>query len=373
MGVTLQSELPREKLEETKKFLTEFWNLEEMSRPAYHIGDVKDPDMKPICENLKEFFLNEEIMLKEQLQQIGNRVIGRDDYIPALFPYIGTGIFASAFGCEIIYPENEQPWTVPIITSASQVHKLKKPKITDGLLGRVLDLTKYMIDETDGQLPIRVTDIQGPLDTASLIWRYTDFFIEMYEHPKEVHMLLDMVTDLIIEFTQEQKRICGDLFVPNHCPQVWVPPDKGISISEDLIAVISPALYEEFGIPYNDRLSEAFDGIFIHSCGNFEFNYDNLLKTKKLIGIDFGVCETSYELAVEKLGGKTVLSARIGIDKELCFGNPLEYVKYVVENKRPDTSLFLYADRILADVTKGGDSWRTFELDEVYDYLEDLN
>jgi len=76
---------------------------------------------------------------------------------------------------------------------------------------------------------------------------------------------------------------------------------------------------------------------------------------------------------VEKFSGKTVLSARIGIDKELCFKNPLEYVKYVVENKRPDTSLFLYADRLLADVTKGGDNWRTFELDDVYDYLENPN
>lgn len=360
-----------EEIERRKEFLTHLWHLDEVERPGYMlngfaVADEKDPD-KPAPTTTREWFLNWEVMLKSQLYEIKLRSQLKDDYIPNLFPYLGTGVLASAFGCEIIYPEVEQPWTKPIVFSPDDVYKLKEPEPTDGLLKDVLELTKFMAERTKGEIPIRVTDIQGPLDTASLIWEYSSFLTAMYEAPDAVHTILDMVTNLIIDFVSTQKELCEELgaeFVPNHCPGVWVPQDWGISISEDLVAVVSPHLYEEFALPYNQRLASAFNGLHIHSCGNFTFNYENLRKIDKLRGVDMGVTETNYPKAVEVLKDKCLLIPRIGfvgLDRIVNLPSTNEYLDYVMENS-DDAHIFVFIDKF-------GENVQLEKLKEKYRWL----
>jgi uroporphyrinogen-III decarboxylase len=341
-------------IEERKDFLTRLWKLEKVDRPGYMlngfaVGEENDPDRPPPAST-REWFMNWDLMLKSQLYEIKLRSQLKDDYIPHLFPYLGTGVLASAFGCEVIYPEVEQPWTKPIVRNPEDVYKLKEPEPTGGLLKDVLDLTKFMVEKTNGELPIRMTDIQGPLDTASLIWEYSSFLTAMYTAPDAVHTLLDMVTELIIDFVPMQKELCEE-FIPNHCPGVWVPEDWGISISEDLVAVVSPHLYEEFAIPYNQKLADAFNGLHIHSCGNFAFNYENLKKIDKLRGVDMGVTETDYPKAVEVLKDKCLLIPRIGGAGKIGvdFPSTNEYLDYVVENS-DDANIFIFIDKFGADV-----------------------
>lgn len=360
-----------EEIESRKQFLTRLWKLKKVDRPGYMLngfaqGEENDPDRPPPATT-REWFMDWEIMLKSQLYEIKLRSQLKDDYIPNLFPYLGTGVLASAFGCEVIYPEVEQPWTKPLVYSPDDVYKLKEPEPTDGLLKDVLELTKFMVERTGGEIPIRMTDIQGPLDTASLIWEYSSFLTAMYTAPDAVHTLLDMVTDLIIDFVPMQKELCEE-FVPNHCPGVWVPHDWGISISEDLIAVVSPHLYEEFALPYNQRLADAFNGLHIHSCGNFTFNYDNLLKIDKLRGVDMGVTETNYPQAVEKLKDKCLLIPRIGfigLDRIVNLPSTNDYLDYVMENS-DDANIFVFIDKF-------GENVNLERLREKYPWLGEDN
>ncbi len=343
-----------DEIERRKEFLTKLWDLEDVGRCGFMLQGFEtvseeDPDRPPPATT-REFFFDWDIMLKQQLYSIKLHSTVKDDYIPNLFPYLGTGVLASAFGCELIYPENEQPWTKPIVFSPEDVYKLKEPEPVGGKLKDVLELTKFMVEKTNDQIPIRVTDIQGPLDTASLIWEYSSFLTAMYEAPEAVHTLLDMVTDLIIDFVPMQRELCGE-FVPNHCPGVWVPDGYGLSISEDLVAVVSPHLYEEFAIPYNERIAKAFGGLHIHSCGNFSFNYENIGKIEGLRGVDFGVTETSFPQIVEKLGGKCLLVPRIGgCGRVASFSSTKEYLQYVLEHGN-SLPLFVFIDKF-GDVTR---------------------
>ena len=54
-------------------------------------------------------------------------------------------------------------------------------------------------------MPIRLGDIQGPLDNAALIFGHTAFLEALITAPREVHRLLDMITDLMIEFASTQR------------------------------------------------------------------------------------------------------------------------------------------------------------------------
>ena len=191
----------------------------------------------------------------------------------------------------------------------------------------------------------------------------------LYENPKEVHILLNMVSDLIIEFVKNQQSIVKE-FVPNHWPGIWMPDRFGISVSDDLMAVISPDLYEEFALPYNNKISDAFNGVFINCCGDFRHNLDNLAKHKKLRGVDFKASEISYPAVIEKLSGKALLVVRWGLNKDIHFKSCLDFLKHVLDNKKDDTSLYIF-------VEKGTDNntgrYMENSLEEVCDFMHSNN
>jgi len=280
-------------------------------------------------------------MLDEQLSLMKIRSAYPDDRVPFFHPYLGVGVYASAFGCEIIFPENEQPWTKPLLylENITEVYSLKTPQPQNGLLGKVLEYVNYFQKEKQ-EYPIRLTDTQSPIDSASLIMKYEELLIAMYTNPKEVHHLLKMVTELIIKFAKLEKSVVKD-FSPNHSPQIYQPSDWGICLSDDLIAILSPELYREFALPYVNILSEEFNGVFIHSCGDFSHNLGNMLKMKNLRGIDFGVTEMPIENIVEKLDGKTLFVCHLGLNTKLRFNDTFEYLDYVFQRRKSNTHLFV--------------------------------
>jgi len=233
-----------ERLEATKAFMSDLFRLRPVGRPGYILAGFPpheqpgDPD-KPEIPNRRAVFEDFELNLREQMYNNKLQAQFDDDSFPGLFPYLGTGVLASAFGCELVYPEDDHPWTKPVVRSPDDVARLPDPDPHAGLLPRVLEMTRYFCQRTNEQYPIRITDIQSPADTASLLWEYNDFLASMLTHPDEVHQVLDAVTELMIEFVPMQRELVKE-WVPNHCPQVWVPEDFGISISDDLAAVLSP-------------------------------------------------------------------------------------------------------------------------------------
>lgn len=328
-----------ELIDERKAFLTGLWHLEDLPRPAYQITRAVQHET-----TMLERFQDPQKTLVAQLKEFEANLCFRSDYVPAFFPYLGTGVFASAFGCQIEWFEERDPWALPIISDDPQrVYELEPPAVTDGLLGRALEMTAYFREKTDGRYPIRMTDLQSPLDTASLIWKSDQFLMAMYTAPREVHYLLELVTDLIIRFVRRQRDVAGD-FIPLHFPFVWMPDDYGIGVSEDLLALISPALFDEFALPYNNRLSEEFGGLVIHSCGNFVHNLDGLAKIKDLRAINFGATETPFSAVAKKFSGQAAIIPHIGLNRDIRFDSVLDYVESVLRQKKTNRGLFIIMD-----------------------------
>jgi uroporphyrinogen-III decarboxylase len=343
---------PHERLSATREFLSALWALEDLPRPAFQINVVAQSP-----HTVLQQFHDKEKMLEAQFGNIRAKAESgvQDDYVPILFPYLGVTIFPSAFGCRVRWFENQQPWNDPIIfDDPSRVYELPRPSITDGQLGDVLEYTRYFVEQTGGELPVRMTDIQGPLDVAYLIWHNEDFMVAMYQHPREVHHLMRLVTELIIKFIAAQRALVRE-FVPCHYPLIWMPDRQGVSISDDVIALMSPPLYREFALPYVNQLSEAFNGVFIHTCGNFEHNFKNLEQIHKLRGLNFGASEMPFERVWERFGGKMVLIPHLGLNKEVHFNSALEYVEHVLRTKTTNRGLFILVD---TTVTRQDDAAR---------------
>lgn len=346
-------------IEGKKAVLYCLWERTERG-PVFYIGS---PGENPFLEGVFPSF---EELFRGELSRLASRCAILDFDIPALRTDFGTSIFPSAFGAPIRLEKGRYPWNEPVVfDNPESVYRLKKPSVEDGLLGKVLEFTRFIARETDGKFPVKMTDLQGPLDVAYLLWESNSFFLALFEAPQAVHHLLKMVTELIIEFVHAQRGAAGKAeFIPCHL-QHYLPWGEGICVSEDLLSILSPNLYREFALPYLNALSEEFGGIFVHSCGNFAHNLRVLQEIRKLKGINFGATETPFEEVLEALGGKVVISPHLGLNKETVFPSIPDYLKHL--HSAGKNTPFLY---ILVDATNsllGHDMrWEQEELEAIY-------
>lgn len=367
-----------------RDFLTRLWALENDDRPGVLVGYV-GPRVKggaPIRsalfstegkDTVKARLLDPAKFLDAQLEEIESQAKLRGDLVPALCPTLGVVAIPSAFGAEVVWWENDFPAVRPLIGDRSdRVRDLARPRVTDGELGRILDYTRVFLERTGGRMPIRLGDIQGPLDNAALIFGHTAFLETLITAPREVHRLLDMVTDLMIEFADAQRglvRAAGAEFVPSSF-QPWLPDGRGLSIANDMAVMLSPALHDEFGVPYLNRLSEAFGGLYIHSCGDWTHLFPSLEKVRGLKGLEFGASEAPYAKVLARFGGRTVLACRIGLNRDIRFSGMADFVGRVIGAAPTPRGLFLHVD-----ITNGlvGEDWPETDLEEIYALLDGGN
>lgn len=249
---------------------------------------------------------------------------------------------ATAFGSQF----NEQyNHTESCIGSISQIDSLNlSPTLNDGLLGSVLEMLRYIVNSTDGQIPIQMYNAGGPMDIASMVVRDTELLADLYDYPKEVHRLLKSCTELYIAFYKAQQEIVPE-FVPTIVDDMYIPDGHGILCGEDWLSVISPELAIEFEIPYINRISDAFGGVAIHACGNLVPQFELLKKhVRNLRGIYFNAGECSFQSAVDVFRGTdVVLMPRWALNHPYRYESRLDFVKKILSLKTDDVTVYLIA------------------------------
>ena len=235
------------------------------------------------------------------------------DYgLPNIKPNQGIGIIAAAFGCEYTVNDEADPWIKPILReeNASDVQKLEIP---DPQTNAVFLKTWKRIEELQSlsNMPLRAVNVPSPLVTASMIWDYTSFIECMLICPDEVHELLEKVTQATIIYIREQFRRINNLFSVSHESSCPVPRWAGVRISDDTAALLSPNMYREFGVKYNNMISKEFGGIVVHSCGDVQHVAPAMMETEGLKGLDFTIPQVmNWESLRDAASGKTVLCLR---------------------------------------------------------------
>jgi len=364
----------------SKAFLRRVWALDNDERPGFQIGYV-GPRLKggravPSAlfstegpDTVRDRLLDPDKFLRAQLAEIEGQLAFRGDYVPSLCPALGVVGIPSAFGCEVVWWERDLPAVRPALSDPEGIFDLPRPGVRDGELGRVLDYTRYFAEQTGGRLPIRVTDIQGPLDSAALIVGHNTFLMAMLTHPEAVHHLLRMVTDLTIEVVQAQRAIAaehGAEFVPS-LHQPWLPDGFGLGLSNDECVMISAEMHEEFHVPYLNELAEVFGGVYHHTCGKWTHQFGSLERIRRLRGLEFGASEAPYAPVLAHFGGRTVLTCRVGLHRDLKFEGMADYVRRILDAAPTTRGLF-----INVDITNGiiDEDWPETDLDEIYGLIE---
>lgn len=291
--------------EEKRHVILQTWNLEHTTEVPFLI-EVGRPHFAT-----EDYYHDDEAELQwnEHYHQERAEV---DDYgLPNIKPNLGISVMAAAFGCEFTVNNEADPWVTPLIheTTVADVYTLEKPDPeTNPIYQKTFARIEFL--QANSSLPLRLVNVPSPLVTASLIWDYTSFIEATILYPKEIHTLLEIVTEATIEFVQLQLQRIKNLYTMGH--EMWyLPPEVGIRISDDTAALLSPKLYREFGIKYNAKIAEAFGGIVVHSCGDLRHVLPAMMEIPGLRGIDVTIPQNpKWEVIKEAAAGKIALNLR---------------------------------------------------------------
>ncbi len=294
-------------------------------------------DMFGACNSIEQVYQNNIAYIERSL------LFDWTDELPYLEPWIGTGVYASAFGSVYKWREDNAPDAYYAYHKIEEVKDIAYPDYRKSpIMTMVLDCIDYMKEKTRGQIPMSCTDTQSPFDTATLILDAAEFFTACYTHEEIVFVFMKKITDLIVEFSNVQgQRIGADLWVrPGHI-MVGGTVYRGLSISDDNLPVSSPRINQKVAFPYDQMLADAFDGLAIHSCGNWAKTMDRLDRMTNILMIDCAtskVCDPTPNVPAEV---RTAMHGK-GIITKVRVGNDLAEVLPQLEDlAAPDLKLII--------------------------------
>ena len=229
-------------------------------------------------------------------------------------PYFDNVVNASAFGAEIIWPENETLHAIPTVKSVEQMERMEIPSVDAGLWSRVAEWqqrmtelarqTRVTFNGREGNVKVVPPDIggEGPHMVAiDLVG--TDFYWWMVEYPRACHRFLDKITTGMIAAEENFRRMDSR-------------PRGGFGLAEDSAQTMSLEMFREFCGPYDNRMYDTFDkglrfGRGMHMCGDSTHLHGALVKDLRITTFDAFGCRVSPSVAAKNLGGKMLLWGNI--------------------------------------------------------------
>ena len=195
--------------------------------------------------NHMDYFLDPELWFQSNLK-IHNEfpdII----FVPSWWMEYGMAAEPSALGSKIKFWQDNTPSEYHTLYNIEDIDKFPEYEVmNDAFMAMTLHrmkMQKHRILDTGETLPI-VTS-RGPLCTAGFVRSTTDFMIDIVEKPEWAHKLIDLSTNLIIDWLKAQAEIIGDTV-------------EGIFILDDIVGFINEEHYQEFAHPYLKKICDAF-------------------------------------------------------------------------------------------------------------------
>ncbi|MCL2701065.1 MAG: hypothetical protein FWE88_05160 [Phycisphaerae bacterium] len=272
------------------------------------------------------------------IEAIANWDVSGANCPPVFMPDFGTVTTAKPFGGNVVRSsDGEQIFIEHAAATIDEALAIEPTPNAD--VDQAVAIYRDVCRQT-GRNDIRFVtpDFQGPLNTAAQIVKQDEFLIALYTEPRKVHEFLARVTDTLVEFL---RRLMAQVRVDGGCwPYMWIPQEIGVVVTEDLMPLLSPELYKEFGLPYLKRISDEFGGVFVHSCGQWTHNAKVLAASGvKLLGLDFCYPYATIEEIQETLPG-LVLQPGFEFFKSVEYPDFPSYVEGMITNRRGDTCLW---------------------------------
>lgn len=175
---------------------------------------------------------------------------------------------AEGFGAEVSFGSNSvEPHVASyIMKSVTEWPNLLEVDHNSGRSAVVLESIK-LLKKRDNSVPV-IGNITGPISTASSLMEPVDFYKELRKKNKDAHAFMEKVTDSLLAFMVEQIKAGADIIA------ISDPSGSG--------EILGPKLFDEFAVPYLNRLIECAREhsipTIVHICGQMRNVYKEVDK-----------------------------------------------------------------------------------------------
>ncbi len=196
-----------------------------------------------------------------------------DDYIPVVRITQGYLTVATMFGCQVHWSDdpNQPPGVMEHpIKDLSQVYGLVHPSLDAGWMPENLRRMRLFAESLPPDVYLTGVDIGGPLNNMKDLIDTNLFYTAFYDNPRAVHHLLDLLTSVQLEVMQALVTVAGGdqgRFGSLDFDPIWHPTKYLSFCSDDVCATLGPKTFEEFSLPYNDRIYAPWGSGGLHNCG----------------------------------------------------------------------------------------------------------
>lgn len=190
-------------------------------------------------------------------------------------------LIALAYGCPVRVNEHAVS-AAPIAFTPEEVKAIQRPeRIWErGLYPEIFRRMREFEDRM-GSVAFVPADTQSPFDVLTEIVQMESALMMAYDDPDALKGLLQKLTDSIAEVTLAQREAVTNWAYGNDYP---LP--RGIHLSDDDAAFLSPELYEEFCAPFSRQLSKRFGGVTLHCCMRYWQNVPVMSRMEGIMGMD---------------------------------------------------------------------------------------
>jgi len=186
-----------------------------------------------------------------------------DDSLPALCPYFGIAEHSAWLGMDVILQETTC-LPIPILKTPHDLSRLRLSKETKWF-GYMKRGYEHLRSRQDGSFVLSVRGTMAPMDIANAL-RGDDLYMDFLLQPGFCHQLMDWLVKAIrwyfehlMSWTQDIDG--GRVF---NFGGGWMPPRTLGHLANDAALLCSPAIYEQFGYPYESRLVSGYDWVLYH-------------------------------------------------------------------------------------------------------------
>ncbi len=242
-----------------------------------------------------------EAMALQQLEMCSKTLAEDSGALLAVRCNYGTAILPSLFGGQLFLMDRDidtLPACRPLEGGAEAVRRLVDngvPDVNAGLGAATWRMGQYFTrlfrdyPQVSEHVYIYHPDLQGPMNVCEMLWG-SSLYLDLYDKPDLVRDFLALITETYIHFMRRWEQVVcsvprasketpdGVTGLPNATNCVWEPTTNyavhwsmlhrgRIMVRNDASTNLSPAMYEDFARPCDQRLLTELGGGAIHFCG----------------------------------------------------------------------------------------------------------
>jgi hypothetical protein len=241
-----------------------------------------------------------EAMALQQLELCSQALAEGSGALLALRCNYGTGILPSLFGGERFLMDRDidtLPACRPLEGGAQAVKRLVDqgvPNLNAGQGETTFRMGQYFVrllkdyPRLSQHIYLYHPDLQGPMNVCEMLWG-SALYLDLYDQPDLVRDFLSLITETYIRFMRRWEETIGESSqlsvlgsqLPANCQLPtgncelttayavhWSMLHRGrIMVRNDASTNLSPAMYDDFARPFDQRLLDELGGGAIHFCG----------------------------------------------------------------------------------------------------------